>query len=142
MGWLRSDAERRQHPRVPVKLPLDYWEAPDVLRGGLVADISEGGLRIYSVYPIQVGAELKIRVYVAKEEYTFGSIEGMGKIIWRNLHLEGDWKGYLYGLYLTEMSLNDREKLIYFLKHQLNDQDNPLKTDLLQFGIKQSEEQG
>ncbi len=118
MEWLSSHGEKRQHPRFPVRLPLDYWEAPDVLKGGLVADISEAGLRIHSVYPIQIGAELKIRVYVSKEEYTFGSIEGSGKIIWRTLHQEGGWKGNQYGLYLTEMSLEDREKLKQLLTHQ------------------------
>ena len=109
MEWLNP--ERRQHPRFSVKLPLDYWETPDLLKGGLVADISESGLRIHSVYSIQTGAELKIRVYVSKEEFTFDSIEGSGKIIWRSLHREGDWRGYQYGLYLTEMTLDDRERL-------------------------------
>ena len=111
-------AERRQHPRFTVKLPLDYWEAPDVLSGGLVADMSEAGLCIHSVNPIQIGAELKIRVYVAKGEFTFGSIEGSGKIIWRTLRVEDEWKGYQHGLYLTEMSLDDRERLKQILTDQ------------------------
>jgi len=118
MEGLNSYKERRQHPRFPVKLPLDYWEAPDVLTGGLVADISEAGLCIHSVYPIEIGAELKIRVYVAQGEFTFGSIEGSGKVIWRTLHVEGSWKGYQHGLYLTEMSLDDRDRLKQLLTHQ------------------------
>ncbi len=118
MEWLSSDEEKRQHPRFPVRLPLDYWETPDVLTGGLVADVSEAGLRIHSVRPIQTGAELKIRVYVSKDEYTFSSIEGSGKIIWRKIHQEGDWKGFQYGLYLTEMSLANRERLKELLRHQ------------------------
>jgi len=116
MEWVNSYGERRQDPRFLVKLPLDYWETPDVLKGGLVADISESGLRMHSVYSIQTGAELKIRVYVSKEEFTFDSIEGSGKIIWRALHQEGDWKGYQYGLYLTEMTSDDRERLRELLK--------------------------
>ena len=122
MEGLNSYKERRQHPRFPVKLPLDYWEAPEVVRGGTVADISATGLRIHSVYTLQTGAELKIRVYVSKEEYTFGSIEGRGRIIWRTLHREGAWKGYEYGLYLTEMTLDDRERLKQLLMHHREDQ--------------------
>jgi hypothetical protein len=100
-------------------LPLDYWEAPaDVLMGGVVANVSEAGLRIDCVHSIRIGAELKIRVYVSEEEYSFGSIEGSGKVIWRSLRLEGDWEGYRHGLYLTEMSLDDRERLKQLLKHQ------------------------
>ena len=116
MEWVNSYGERRQDPRFLVKLPLDYWETPDVLKGGLVADISESGLRMHSVYSLQTGTELKIRVYVSKEEFTFDSIEGSGKIIWRALHQEGDWKGYQYGLYLTEMTSDDRERLRELLK--------------------------
>ncbi len=126
MERLSSYGERRQHPRFSVKLPLDYWGTPNVLRIGLVADISAAGLRIRSVHLIQTGAELKIRVYVSKKEYTFGSIEGRGKIIWRTLHREGGWKGYQYGLYLTEMTLDDRERLKQLLAHQRENQDNPL----------------
>jgi len=119
MGLLSSHGERRQHLRFPVKLPLDYWEAPaDVLMGGVVANISEAGLRIDCVHSIRIGAELKIRVYVSKEEYTFGTIEGSGKIIWGTPHLEGDWKGYQHGLHLTEMTLDERERLRELLKLQ------------------------
>ena len=126
MEGLSSSGERRQHPRFTVKLALDYWETPDVVRGGLVADISEAGLRIHSVHPIQIGTELKIRVYVLKEEFTFESIEGSGKIIWTTLHREGDWKGYRSGLYLTEISLEDRQRLMHFLKPLQWDQKNRL----------------
>jgi hypothetical protein len=127
MEGLNSYGERRQRRRFSVKLPLDYWETPDVLRGGLLGDISAAGLRIHSVHRIQTGAELKIRVYVSKEEYTFGSIDGRGKIIWRKLHREGDWKGYQHGLYLTEMTLDDRERLKQLLTHQREDQEDPLE---------------
>jgi len=114
-----SCSERRQHPRFPVKLPLEYWESPaDVLMGGVLANISEEGLRIDSVRSIRIGAELKIRIYVPKEEFTFGIIEGSGKITWRNIRLERDWDGYRHGLCLTEMSAEDRERLRQLLKHQ------------------------
>ncbi len=112
-----SYAEKRQHPRFPVKLPVDYWEASEVQRGGLVADISEEGLRIQAIHRIQIGAELKRRVYVPKG-FTFGSIEGNGKIVWSNPHIEEDWEGYQYGLYLTEMSLSDKKRLKQLLTYQ------------------------
>ncbi len=83
-----------------------------------MADISEVGLRIHSIHPIQIGTELKIRVYVSKEEYGFDSIEGSGKIIWRTLHQETGWKGFKYGLYLTEMASEDRERLAQLLTVQ------------------------
>jgi hypothetical protein len=114
--WLNRHEERRQNPRFPVRLPLDYSETPGILRGALVADISEVGLRILSVHPIQIGTELKIRIYVSKEEFSLDSIEGSGKIIWRTLHQETEWKGFQYGLHITEMASDDRERLGQLLK--------------------------
>ena len=121
MEGLNSYGEEPQRSRFSAKLPLDYWDTPDVIRGGLAVDISVGGLRIHSVHSLQTGTELKIRVYVSKEEYTFGSIDGRGKIIWRTLYREGAWKGYACGLYLTEMALDDRERLKQLLTHQRKD---------------------
>ena len=120
-GWvhmerLNSHGERRQKPRFPIRLPLDYWEAPGFLRGALATDISEVGLRILSVHPIQIGTELKIRVYVSKKEFSFDNIEGSGKIIWKMLHQETEWKGFQYGLHITEMAPDDRERLGQLLK--------------------------
>ena len=122
MEGLNSYGEEPRRSRFSAKLPLDYWETPDVIKGGLAVDISVAGLRIHSVHSLQTGTELKIRVYVSKEEYTFGSIDGRGKIIWRKLHREGDWKGYQHGLYLTEMTLDDRERLKQLLMHHREEQ--------------------
>ncbi len=118
MDGLEPHGERRQNDRFPVRLPLDYPETPGVLKGALVVDISETGLRIHSVYSIQIGANLKIRVYVEKNEYTFDCIEGSGKIIWMKLHQEAGWKGYQYGVYIAEIAAEDRERLGKLLKRQ------------------------
>ena len=116
---LSSHEERRQHPRYSVKLPIDFWQTPDVVQGGLVTDMSEVGLGIRSIHEIQISANLKIRIYLSKQEYSFDSIEGIGKIIWRTAHQEQDWKGYRYGMYLLQMPLDSRDRLMkYILKLQ------------------------
>jgi hypothetical protein len=112
---LTSHEERRQHPRYPVKVPLDLWQTPDVVLGGLVTDMSQAGLGIQSVHEIQVGAELKIRVYLSKKEFSFDSIEGTGKIVWRTAHREQDWKGYKYGMYIMQMTSDSRDRLMKFI---------------------------
>ena len=119
MEGLNSLGERRQNDRFRIRLPLDYSETPGVLKGALVADISEVSLRINSVNSIQIGAELKIRVYVKESEHAFDCIKGKGTIIWRRFHQEIGWKGYQYGLYITEMASDDRERLGKLLKLQL-----------------------
>lgn len=111
-----SYQEKRKDRRITVRLPLDYWEKQDVVQGGLAADISEGGLCLHSIHRVEIGAELKLRIYLSKDEYRFDYIEGYGKIIWRSPHQEPDWKGYKYGLYLSDMAAADREKVKQLFK--------------------------
>jgi hypothetical protein len=47
---LSSYEERRQHPRYPVKLPLDLWQTPDLVLGGVVTNMSEVGLGFNSLW--------------------------------------------------------------------------------------------
>ena len=111
---LSSHEERRQHPRFSVKLPLDYWQTPEVIQGGLVANISETGLLIHSVHKIQIGTKLGIRVYLSKDN-RLDCIEGNAKIIWMNLHREQDWKGYRYGVYIMQMPSDYRDRLMKYI---------------------------
>ncbi len=111
---LSSYEERRQHPRFSVKLPLDYWETPEVIQGGLVANISETGLLMHSVHKIQIGTKLRIRVYLSKDN-SLDCIEGNAKIIWMNLHREQDWKGYRYGMYIMQMPPDYQDRLMQYI---------------------------
>jgi hypothetical protein len=116
----KQSHERRKGPRIPVRLPLDYWESVqpsiDQIHGGLVADISKDGLCIHTIHRIEIGASLKIRVYCSTDEYRFHCIEGTGRVLWKSPHGEGDWKGYKYGLILTAMSSEDRDRIGQLLK--------------------------
>ena len=107
--------EKRKTPRFRVRLPFDYSETPGIFEAGIVANMSEGGLCIHSVHKIQIGANLKIRVYLLREETGFDNVEGTGKVIWRTLHVESGWKGYKYGLHIVQMAPEDRERLERYL---------------------------
>ena len=111
---LNSYQERRQHPRFSVKLPLDYWQTPEVIQGGLVANISETGLLIYSVHKIQIGTKLRIRVYLS-EENSLDCIEGNVKIVWMNVHCEQGWPGYRYGVYIIQMPPGSQDRLMKYI---------------------------
>jgi hypothetical protein len=108
--------ERRQHPRFPVRLALDFWQTLDLVQAALVTDMSEGGLGIRSTHEIQIGAEVGIRVYLSRGEFSFDSIEGTGRIIWRTAHREQDWKGYRYGLYILKMASGSRDRLMKYIQ--------------------------
>ena len=81
MVELSSHEERRQHPRYSVKLPLDLWQTPDLVLGGVVTDMSGVGLGFRSIHEIQISADLGIRVYLSRGEFSFDSIEGTGRVI-------------------------------------------------------------
>ena len=116
MVGLSSPEEKRQHPRYSVKLPLDFWQTPGVVEGGLVTDMSEAGLGIQSIHEIPIGAELGIRVYLSRGEYGFDGIEGTGRIIWRTPLREQGWKGYRYGMYILKMASHSRDRLIKYIQ--------------------------
>jgi hypothetical protein len=109
-----SYEEKRQHPRFSVKLALDYWQTPDLIQAGLVANISETGLLIYSVHKIQIGTKLGIRVYLSKDN-SLDCIEGKAKIMWMNLHREQGWKGYRYGVYIMQMPSDYHDRLMKYV---------------------------
>jgi hypothetical protein len=113
---LSSFVERRQHPRYSVKLPIDLWQTPDVVLGGVVTDMSEVGLGISSIHEIQISTDLGIRVYLSRGEFSFDSIEGTGRIIWRTAHREQDWKGYRYGMYILKMASYSRDRLMKYIQ--------------------------
>ena len=113
---LSSGEEKRQHPRFPVRLALDLWQTPDVVLGGVVTDMSEVGLGFSSIHEIPISAELGIRVYLSRGEFTFDSIEGTGRIIWRTAHQEQGWKGYRYGMYILKMASYSQDRLMKYIQ--------------------------
>ena len=116
MAELSSFVERRQHPRYSVKLPLDLWQKPDLVLGGVVTDMSEVGLGLRSTHEIQISTELGITAYLSREEFHFDSIEGTGRIIWRTAHQEQGWKGYRYGMYILKMASYSRDRLMKYIQ--------------------------
>ena len=111
---LDSYKEKRQHRRFSVKLALDYWQTPDLIQGGLVANISETGLLVHSVHKIQIGAQLGIRVYLSKDN-RLDCIEGKAKIMWINFHREQGWIGYRYGVHIMQMPPGYQDRLMKYI---------------------------
>jgi hypothetical protein len=97
-------------------LPIDLWQKPDVVLGGVVTDMSEAGLGFRSIHEIQISADLGIRVYLSKREFRFDSVEGIGRVIRRTPHQEQDWKGYRYGMYILKMASHSRDRLMKYIE--------------------------
>ena len=122
---LSSYEERRQHPRYSVKLPLDLWQTADEVLAGVVTDMSEVGLGFSSIHEIKISAELGIRVYLSRGEFSFDSIQGTGRIIWRTAHQEQGWKGYRYGMYILKMASYSRDRLMKYIQMLQEEESSP-----------------
>ena len=102
--------ERRKNHRYLVRLPVEYWKTEDAAREGLVFNVSETGLLIYSAEDMAVGTQLTIKVYYSVED-NFETILSLVKIIWKDVQQNGFRQEYRYGLEFIQMSSQDREKL-------------------------------
>ncbi len=102
--------ERRQYPRYLVQLPIEYWETEDAVIGGIIFNVSEAGLLIYSTQDMAIGTELTIKL-----NYSFGddfeTVQSLAMIIWKDLHQDKSQQGYKYGLEFIQLSPQDRQKL-------------------------------
>jgi len=120
-----SIVERRQHPRYLVNVPIDLWQTPEAVLGGVVTDMSEVGLGFRSTHEIKISTDLGIRVYLSRGEFSFDSIEGTGRIIWRTAHQEQGWKGYRYGMYILKMASYSRDRLTKYIQMLQEEESSP-----------------
>ncbi len=108
--------EKRRHPRYSVEFPLDYARVEEKeTYGGMVANVSEGGLLVYLPQRMEIGTVLKIEIlYVQGLE--FSTIKAIAKIVWSDLAAKESWGEYRYGLQFLQIEENDYTRLINLLK--------------------------
>ena len=108
--------ERRKHPRISVELPMDYSLVDHKEdHGGLVANISEGGLLVYLPEALQIGTLLKIEILFVKG-MELNSIKGIAKIAWSDLAMKTISNENRYGLEFQSFIEGDLDKLKKLLK--------------------------
>jgi hypothetical protein len=112
-----KNGEKRSYPRFVIDLPLEYREMGDSsLRGGIVIDVSEGGLLMETVRDIPVGTELIVTVLFPKGP-ELASFKAVAKIVRKKPCWKEDskrnryWEGYQYGLEFIQILEENRWKL-------------------------------
>ncbi len=117
-----NNKERRSYPRFVIDLPVEYQEKGDsCLRGGIVIDVSEGGLLIETVRDIPVGTELNVTVLFPKGS-ELADFKVMTKIVRKKPSWKEDSKGnryregYQYGLEFIQILEENRWKLDLLLE--------------------------
>jgi hypothetical protein len=103
--------ERRGFPRFFIELPLEYRVVnASYSHGGLVVNLSEGGLLIYSIKDMPIGSKLNIEVLFPKE-FKLTHFKVFAEIVWKEKYMKEDWEGFQYGLRIIEISEGDRSRL-------------------------------
>ncbi len=108
--------EKRRYPRYTAEFPLDYSRIDDKgTYGGMVANVSEGGLLVYLPQRMEIGAVLKIEIlYVQGLE--FNTIKAIAKIVWSDLAAKESYGEYRYGLQFLHIEEKEFDRLINLLK--------------------------
>ncbi len=106
--------ERRRYPRFSIDLPIEYYRLPSSeKRQARVSNISEGGIMIYVPEKLQIGQQLRVKIFFLAEP-NLNAMEVIGEVVWIDLCLE-EGKEYRSGLKFIEVSADDLRRLKNFL---------------------------
>ena len=110
-----ANFERRKYRRFPVRLPIEYYRADHPIhQTGQALDASEGGLQILFPEQMEVGQNLKLKLFFSTDS-ELNKIEMLGEVVWMNTQLGEGEKQYRSGVKLTNISSENMTKLKNFL---------------------------
>ena len=108
--------ERRKHPRLYLKLPMNYSRKElKGYYGGIVGNASEGGILVHVPEKLSPGEVLKIEILFAKG-WELKTVRGTAKIIWSDLAIRKSRKIHRYGLQFQLFNKKNLQKLRILLK--------------------------
>ena len=108
--------ERRKHPRFNVDLPVEYHRVESTLhQTGRALNASEGGLLIYFPERMEIGQQLRVKLYFSAGS-DLESVECFVEVIWVDIHLGESWGDHRSGVKFVDVSSEDLNKIRKFLK--------------------------
>ena len=106
--------ERRQRPRFSIDLPAEYWQIGNSNNHpGRLVNISEGGLLLYLPEKIEVGQNLRVRLFIGPI-LELEPIDAFVLVVWNDFHF-GKNGYYRLGVKFVNISPEDMDKLRNFL---------------------------
>ncbi len=109
-----ADFERRTYRRFPMHLPIEYYRADSPInRTGHSLDASEGGLQILFPEQVEVGQNLKVKLFFSSDT-GLNTIEMIVEVVWINNQLAPGEKHYRSGVKFANISSEDMTKLKEF----------------------------
>ena len=108
--------ERRRYPRFSVDLPIEYSRMDSSIKQeGRVANASEGGMLLYLQEKVEVGEQLKVRLFFPAGPDLL-AVETLVELAWVDIHLGKEWGDYRCGVRFVDVSPEDMDRLSEFLK--------------------------
>ncbi len=109
-----ANFERRTYRRFPMRLPIEYHRAESPSnRIGHALDASEGGLQILFPEQVDVGQNLKIKVFFSSDS-GLNSIEMVVEVVWTADQMAEGENHYRSGVKFTNISPENMTKLKEF----------------------------
>jgi c-di-GMP-binding flagellar brake protein YcgR len=106
--------ERRRYRRFTIRLPIEYYRAHSPTnQTGQALDASEGGLQILFPEQMEIGQNLKLKLFFSSES-KLNAIEMLVQVVWMNTQLGEGEKHYRSGVRFINISPEDMIKLKNF----------------------------
>jgi len=103
--------ERRRYRRFTIRLPIEYYRADSPInQTGQALDASEGGLQILFPEQIEIGQNLKLKLFFSSDS-KLNTIEMFVGVVWMNTQLDEGEKDYRSGVRFISISSEDMTKL-------------------------------
>jgi c-di-GMP-binding flagellar brake protein YcgR len=108
--------ERRKYPRFTVNLPIEYLRLDSSTRyTGRVLNASEGGLLLYLPEQMEMGQDLKIKLFFTSG-VELNTVELLAQVVWTDIHLGKGWGDYRTGVKFIDISSENLNQLKNFLR--------------------------
>jgi c-di-GMP-binding flagellar brake protein YcgR len=109
-----ANFERRRYRRFSIRLPIEYYRADSSInQNGQALDASEGGLQILFPEQMEIGQNLKVKLFFSSE-FKLNTIEMLVEVVWIETQLGEGEKHYRSGVRFIDISPEDMTKLKNF----------------------------
>jgi len=109
--------ERRRYRRFTMRLPIEYYRADSsTTQTGQALDASEGGLQILFPEQIEIGQNLKLKLFFSSDA-ELNAIEMLAEVVWMNTQMEQGETHYRSGVRIVNITQEDMTKLQDFLSN-------------------------
>jgi len=116
---VRTDFERRRHPRFPVAFPIEYWKTNDLKsRPSRAINVSEGGLLLHLPERLEIGQKLRLNLFIGSRP-DLNPIEALVQVVWKDIP-SGEEGDYRMGVKFVDISWRDMDELKNFLSTLMN----------------------